>query len=245
MIKNAEFFFQQSSTKILILNKDIGGFHINIGFFLFLLHLSNHTSSSKTKKAGQCTRWDRLVWHTFIAVCVLRSVLCTAQATLGDSLQDHEADCLRRFAMVHKGEVADASIELLMANCSWSVQWPSETEWKQWSQTWAETGRRLSEPPCRQRPGVPDDEKLAMSCQWPLAARKSSCILGCIQSHVGSGAREGILSLCSSLVRSHMEYCNQELYTQGAKDRIRGSNGSNQRKAGLDLMLERISLLWG
>lgn len=56
--------------------------------------------------------------HCFIAVYVLRRILYTTQATLGDSLQDHEADCLRRFAMAHKRQVADASMALLRANHS-------------------------------------------------------------------------------------------------------------------------------
>jgi len=40
-----------------------------------------------------------------------------------------------------------------------------------------------------------------MTRQCVLAARKANCILGCIESSVASRVREGILPLCSALVR--------------------------------------------
>ena len=45
------------------------------------------------------------------------------------------------------------------------------------------------------------DGKLTVSQQRVLAAQKANRVLSCIQSSVGSRAREGILPLCSALVR--------------------------------------------
>jgi len=50
-------------------------------------------------------------------------------------------------------------------------------------------------------------EKLNMTWQCALTAQKASCALGCIKSSVASRAREGILALCSALVRPHLESC--------------------------------------
>ena len=49
--------------------------------------------------------------------------------------------------------------------------------------------------------GVLADEKLNMTWQCVLTAQKISCTPGCIPSSVGSRAREGILPLCSALMR--------------------------------------------
>jgi len=49
------------------------------------------------------------------------------------------------------------------------------------------------------------DEKLDMSRQCALAAQKANRALGCIPSSVASRAREGILPLCSALVRPPWE----------------------------------------
>jgi len=62
------------------------------------------------------------------------------------------------------------------------------------------------------------DEKLNMSRQCVLAARKANHILGCIRRSMGSRAREGILPLYSALVRPHMEYCVQLWSPQHKKD---------------------------
>ncbi|KFP36570.1 hypothetical protein N324_11257, partial [Chlamydotis macqueenii] len=73
--------------------------------------------------------------------------------------------------------------------------------------------------------GVLVDEKFNMSRQHALAAQKANHILGCIKRSVASRSREGILPLCSALVRPHLEYCVQFW--------------SPQQKAAMDL-LEKV-----
>jgi len=53
------------------------------------------------------------------------------------------------------------------------------------------------------------DEQLNTTRQWVLTAWKASCILGHIKSSVASRSREGILPLCSALVRPDLESCVQ------------------------------------
>lgn len=53
------------------------------------------------------------------------------------------------------------------------------------------------------------DEKPKMTHQCVLAAQKAKHILGCIKSSVASRLREVILSLCSALLRCHLEFCIQ------------------------------------
>jgi len=63
--------------------------------------------------------------------------------------------------------------------------------------------------PAKRDLGVLVDENLDMSQQCALAAQKANHTLGYIPSSVGSRAREGILPLCSTLVRPHLESCIQ------------------------------------
>jgi len=66
--------------------------------------------------------------------------------------------------------------------------------------------------------GVPVDEKLDKSHQCALTAQKASPILACIRSSVASRSREGILPLCSALVRPRLESCIQLWSRQHRKD---------------------------
>jgi len=62
------------------------------------------------------------------------------------------------------------------------------------------------------------DEKLSMTQQCALAAQKARCVLGCIPSSVARRSRDGILPLCSTLVRPHLESCIQLWSPQHSKD---------------------------
>ncbi|KFQ05429.1 hypothetical protein N329_00672, partial [Haliaeetus albicilla] len=61
--------------------------------------------------------------------------------------------------------------------------------------------------------------QLDMTWQCALAAQKANRILGCIKSSVASRSREGILPLCSTLVRPHLQSCVQLWGPQQRKDR--------------------------
>jgi len=66
--------------------------------------------------------------------------------------------------------------------------------------------------------GVLVDEKLSVTWRCTPAAQKADHSLGCIPSSMARMAWEGILSLCSALVRPHLESCVQLWSPQHKKD---------------------------
>ncbi|PKU46444.1 coiled-coil domain-containing protein 66 [Limosa lapponica baueri] len=72
--------------------------------------------------------------------------------------------------------------------------------------------------PAQEDLGILMDEKLDMSQQCALAAKKVKHILGCIKRSVASSSREVILPLYSTLLRPHLEYCIQLWNPQHRKD---------------------------
>ena len=62
---------------------------------------------------------------------------------------------------------------------------------------------------CEKDLGVLVDNKLNMSQQCDMVAKKATSLLGCIARSIESRAREVIIPLCFPLVRPHLEYCVQ------------------------------------
>ena len=94
----------------------------------------------------------------------------------------------------------------------------SNEKWALWS-VYRLEGAALESSPAEKDLGVLVGEKLTMSQQCALTARKANGILGSSSRGVASRDREVIVPLCSALVRPHLQYCIQAWDPQYKKDR--------------------------
>jgi len=79
------------------------------------------------------------------------------------------------------------------------------------------------------------DEKLDMTWQCALTAQKANHTLGCIKSSVTSRAKEGILLLCSVLVKTPPGVLHPALEPSAQQSRSRGGH-KNVPRAGAPLL---------
>ncbi|GAB0194767.1 cAMP-dependent protein kinase inhibitor alpha [Grus japonensis] len=88
------------------------------------------------------------------------------------------------------------------------------------------------------------EEKDLGGWRCALAAQKANRVLGCITSSVTSRSREGILPLCSALVRPPLQYCVQlwgpwARRTWSCWSKSRGGHGDDAR-AGAPLLWRQV-----
>ena len=84
------------------------------------------------------------------------------------------------------------------------------------------------------------DGDLDVSYHYELAAWRASCVLGCFGGGVASRVREVIITLCSALVRLHLECCAQIWGPQHKKD-VELSEWAQRRATGMIQGLEHLS----